>query len=1328
MTDPFKIGQTDYIDVLNTLATSADVATVLANKIASEAAAATATSQASIATTKAGEANTSAINAAASAASINSQVAEATAQATIATTKAAEANASATTATTASSIAVTKASEATTAASSALDSLNAVNLIFDTFDDRFLGPKSVDPTTDNDGDPLVAGAVYYNTISLTIRFFNGIAWEDPSASATASASSALNSANTATTKAGIATTKAGEASNSAATASAQASIATTKASEAQTSAIFAEINADVATSQATLAVDKANIATAKALEALGSANTATTKATEASTSATDASTAATTATTKAAQAIQAYNDSIAIYGSLSAVNDAKIAAEAAATSASSSATTATTQAGIATNKAAEASTYSDAALTQAGIATTKATEAAGSATTASAQAGIATTKATEAAGSATTALAQAGIATTKAAEATSAAESIAGFDLTIGTVTEGAASATITGTVPNRILNLSIPKGDIGPAASDIEVFNDGVSIAAAATALNFTGAGVTASNAGGGAITINVPNNITSANVTDALGYTPINPNVLGQSNGIATLDGTGTIPSNQLPSYVDDVLEYANLASFPATGAAGKIYIALDTNKTYRWSGSTYVYITSGAVDSVAGKTGVVSLNKSDVGLSNVDNTSDINKPISNATQTALDGKQATIGYTPINKAGDTEVGNLSFAATIPILTFTETDQTGAAGKFRLIFNNDTASFQKNTAAAGDFSTTTLGWSVNSVGTLSATQFSGSGAGLTSIPNAALNNSSVTIGTTNVPLGSSVSGFYGLSALSLANNNSSTLVYITNDSSTAARYPGVTIRNYSGGFGGNPSIELQTARGNVTTPTSVLNGDTLGGVNTWGHNGTSFLGATRIDGIAESDFSISVNAGLVFKTANNNVVTERMRISSDGKVGIGVVPTAFGGSFNIAGSLGVHSYNANDAASYNLRFYKNRNSNVYANTIVQNNDQLGTISFFGADGTTYKQGASIRVEVDGIGTVSGTSMPSRIVFSTSSNGSTVPTERMRIDSTGSTNISGNLGITTTDPFIYFTESDQTLPAGKFRIGVTGNAFYLDKNTAADGGYSTLARAFTVNSFGELLTTTPATATNNTVVPTTAYTVARIAQDALLKTGGDLSGNLRILSTNPSLSLIESDQTTPEGRYRLIIEGNQAFFQKNTHVNGDYSTSTYVWGTDVSGAMYTLSPPTSSNNTKVATTEYVVARIAQDAASKGANTFTGDQSLSNNDILAAKTVVFNGEFDAGSSGSAITINWDNGQNQKVTLTAACNITFANMGTGHYQLRIVQDATGNRTANFVSLSGTRWLGATSAPALNTAANSETFLNIYYGGGVYTQTLSKVGVA
>ncbi len=66
-----------------------------------------------------------------------------------------------------------------------------------------------------------------------------------------------------------------------------------------------------------------------------------------------------------------------------------------------------------------------------------------------------------------------------------------------------------------------------------------------------------------------------------------------IGVAGGVAELDENGLILSSQLPSYVDDVLEYDSLGSFPASGEAGKIYVAKDSNLTYRWSGSGYVEI---------------------------------------------------------------------------------------------------------------------------------------------------------------------------------------------------------------------------------------------------------------------------------------------------------------------------------------------------------------------------------------------------------------------------------------------------------------------------------------------------------------------------------------------------------------------------------------------------------------------------------------------------------------------------------------------------------------------------------------------------------------
>lgn len=67
------------------------------------------------------------------------------------------------------------------------------------------------------------------------------------------------------------------------------------------------------------------------------------------------------------------------------------------------------------------------------------------------------------------------------------------------------------------------------------------------------------------------------------------------GAINGVATLNENGKVPQNQLPSYVDDVLEFDNKDVFPSTGENDKIYIAIDTNTTYRWGGTTYVPIGS-------------------------------------------------------------------------------------------------------------------------------------------------------------------------------------------------------------------------------------------------------------------------------------------------------------------------------------------------------------------------------------------------------------------------------------------------------------------------------------------------------------------------------------------------------------------------------------------------------------------------------------------------------------------------------------------------------------------------------------------------------------
>jgi len=65
------------------------------------------------------------------------------------------------------------------------------------------------------------------------------------------------------------------------------------------------------------------------------------------------------------------------------------------------------------------------------------------------------------------------------------------------------------------------------------------------------------------------------------------------GAANGLAELDADGKVPSSQLPSYVDDVIEVDDYAHLPTTGEAGKIYVTKDDNKTYRWTGTAYAQI---------------------------------------------------------------------------------------------------------------------------------------------------------------------------------------------------------------------------------------------------------------------------------------------------------------------------------------------------------------------------------------------------------------------------------------------------------------------------------------------------------------------------------------------------------------------------------------------------------------------------------------------------------------------------------------------------------------------------------------------------------------
>lgn len=191
------------------------------------------------------------------------------------------------------------------------------------------------------------------------------------------------------------------------------------------------------------------------------------------------------------------------------------------------------------------------------------------------------------------------------------------------------------------------------------------------------------------------------------------------GAKNGVASLDENGLVPSSQLPSYVDDVLEYDKLASFPKTGESGKIYVAQDSNKTYRWSGTAYVEISAslalGETSSTAyrgdyGKiaydhsqkahvtgvkgdsetayrTGNVNITKSNVGLGNVPNVATNDQTptytIASANANLTSGEKLSTAMGKIAKAISSLISHLA-DGTRHITAAERTAWNAKSGKF--------------------------------------------------------------------------------------------------------------------------------------------------------------------------------------------------------------------------------------------------------------------------------------------------------------------------------------------------------------------------------------------------------------------------------------------------------------------------------------------------------------------------------------------------------------------------------------------------------------------------------------------------------------------
>ena len=171
------ISAADVANAVTYAANAAASATAsAASASAASSSAAAASASAATASTQASNASTSATSAGVSAGTATTQATSATNSATTATTQANSATASASTATTQATNAAASATSANTAKVAAEAARDSALAAYDNFDDRYLGPYASNPTLDNDGNALLGGALYFNTVVPEMRLYTGAAW------------------------------------------------------------------------------------------------------------------------------------------------------------------------------------------------------------------------------------------------------------------------------------------------------------------------------------------------------------------------------------------------------------------------------------------------------------------------------------------------------------------------------------------------------------------------------------------------------------------------------------------------------------------------------------------------------------------------------------------------------------------------------------------------------------------------------------------------------------------------------------------------------------------------------------------------------------------------------------------------------------------------------------------------------------------------------------------------------------------------------------------------------------------------------------------------
>ena len=485
------------------------------------------------------------------------------------------------------------------------------------------------------------------------------------------------------------------------------------------------------------------------------------------------------------------------------------------------------------------------------------------------------------------------------------------------------------------------------------------------------------------------------------------------------------------------------------------------------------------------------------------------------------------------------------------------------------------------------------------------------------------------------------------------------------------------------------------------VVTATSFSgNGAGLTGVASTDNINTSTLAQfTGGVGIADSIFHIGdSNNAIRFPAADTFTVetsgSERLRIDSSGRL----LVTGGNASLNVssfephiqvagttaeASSIMTGRFGNNESAPFFI-FHKSRNASINGNTVVADDDILGRIAFYGADGTDYEEAAHIQCQVDGTPNDDATDMPGRLLFATTADGDHNATERLRIDS------SGRVLIGTTNAVAF--GSRQVLAVAN---GTTGAVLSLYNSTTAANNprISSNPGGSEINDIG-----IHAASTNGNIIAYTNNDTERLRIDS--------SGRLLVGATVEGAPAADNLTLEDSGSCGLTIRAGTSdystiYLSDATSGTGEYAGSIQYGHAD--------------NSFRIGANSVERLRIASagQIGLSGANYGTSGQVLTSNGSGSAVT------WEDASGGAGITTQagtasgivtsmfLNDATDHKVTATGICTITTTQSGTEgqSHTIRIVNSgsATVGFSTYFLFPSG-------AAPSLPTASGAVSLIS------------------